>query len=103
MRTYLGPGDPFPRKRKNTACAAKLDRAPELRLRPAPRRTIGARSAHLRTTAALVGVAAAALARSVSAGEDGAADPSCRETHSLWSPLPDRCLGVIDTDRPHQT
>ena len=26
-----------------------------------------------------------------------------RRTHSLWSPLPDACLELIDTDRPHQT
>lgn len=30
-------------------------------------------------------------------------DPSCEGTHSLVHPLPDHCLGVIDTDRPHQT
>ena len=30
-------------------------------------------------------------------------DPRCRGTHSLASPLPDACLDVIDTDRPHQT
>jgi hypothetical protein len=30
-------------------------------------------------------------------------DPRCRGTHSLVSPLPDVCLGFIDTDRPHQT
>jgi hypothetical protein len=28
---------------------------------------------------------------------------SCEGLHGLWSPLPDACLGVIDTDRPHQT
>jgi hypothetical protein len=32
-----------------------------------------------------------------------AADPSCRGLHGLWAPLPDACLEVIDTDRPHQT
>src|SRR5580692_8523964 len=35
--------------------------------------------------------------------DGGETDPGCRGTHSLWAPLPDRCLGVIDTDRPHQT
>ena len=35
--------------------------------------------------------------------EGGEPDPRCRGTHSLWDPLPDACLGVIDTDRPHQT
>jgi hypothetical protein len=28
---------------------------------------------------------------------------ACAGHHSLASPLPDACLGVIDTDRPHQT
>jgi hypothetical protein len=28
---------------------------------------------------------------------------ACEGTHSLADPLPDACLGVIDTDRPHQT
>ena len=28
---------------------------------------------------------------------------SCDGVHSLWDPVPDSCLGVIDTDRPHQT
>jgi hypothetical protein len=27
----------------------------------------------------------------------------CHGVHSLWSPLPEVCAGVIDTDRPHQT
>lgn len=30
-------------------------------------------------------------------------DPRCQGDHSLWNPLPDSCLGLIDTDRPHQT
>ncbi len=29
--------------------------------------------------------------------------PRCQGTHGLASPLPDECLGLIDTDRPHQT
>ncbi len=29
--------------------------------------------------------------------------PSCNGSHSLWAPVPDACLDVIDTDRPHQT
>jgi len=33
-----------------------------------------------------------------------AAPPAaCEESHGLRSPLPDACLEVIDTDRPHQT
>jgi hypothetical protein len=39
-----------------------------------------------------------------SAGADEReSDPRCRGAHSLASPLPDDCLDVIDTDRPHQT
>jgi outer membrane putative beta-barrel porin/alpha-amylase len=30
-------------------------------------------------------------------------DPSCEGAYSLFKPVPDACLGVIDTDRPHQT
>ena len=37
------------------------------------------------------------------AADPGTANPRCGGTHSLWSPLPDACLDVIDTDRPHQT
>jgi hypothetical protein len=29
--------------------------------------------------------------------------PECKGIHGLWAPLPDECLEVIDTDRPHQT
>jgi hypothetical protein len=35
--------------------------------------------------------------------DDGDDDPRCQGVHSLASPLPDTCLGLIDTDRPHQT
>jgi hypothetical protein len=39
-----------------------------------------------------------------SASADGAPeDGQCAGTHSLRAPLPDSCLDVIDTDRPHQT
>ncbi len=34
------------------------------------------------------------------ANEEG---PRCRGEHSLSNPVPDDCLGFIDTDRPHQT
>jgi hypothetical protein len=37
------------------------------------------------------------------AAASGDEDVRCRGVHSLWAPLPDACLGVIDTDRPHQT
>jgi len=50
---------------------------------------------------ALIAVSAA-FAGAASAADD-ADDPRCRGTHSVWSPLPDECLDVIDTDRPHQT
>lgn len=43
-----------------------------------------------------------ALSPLASAGEPPS-DPRCVGVHSLWHPLPDLCLGVIDTDRPHQT
>ena len=36
-------------------------------------------------------------------GANAPDDPRCEGTHSLWSPLPDGYLGLIDTDRPHQT
>jgi hypothetical protein len=44
-------------------------------------------------------VAASCLAM---AGEPSPS-PACKGPFSLSSPLPDACLGVIDTDRPHQT
>jgi Putative MetA-pathway of phenol degradation len=53
------------------------------------------------TIAVVVG-AIAAVPRHARA-EDGASDPRCEGEHSLWHPLPDACLGLIDTDRPHQT
>jgi Putative MetA-pathway of phenol degradation len=37
------------------------------------------------------------------AADEGHPDPRCDGVHSLASPLPEACLGVIDTDRPHQT
>jgi hypothetical protein len=55
-------------------------------------------------TLALLGVLAILVVfPRAAAGSDDANDPRCRGTHSLWFPLPDECLGVIDTDRPHQT
>jgi hypothetical protein len=50
-------------------------------------------------------LAACALATPI---REAAADkmhpnPQCDGAHSLSAPLPDACLGVIDTDRPHQT
>jgi hypothetical protein len=44
-----------------------------------------------------------AFASREAAADGGAVDPRCGGTHGLWSPLPDACLDVIDTDRPHQT
>lgn len=35
------------------------------------------------------------------AADDG--DPRCKSEHGLAHPLPEACLGRIDTDRPHQT
>jgi hypothetical protein len=37
------------------------------------------------------------------AADERTANPHCAGTYSLVSPLPDACLAVIDTDRPHQT
>jgi Putative MetA-pathway of phenol degradation len=37
------------------------------------------------------------------AADEGAANQHCAGTYRLASPLPDACLAVIDTDRPHQT
>jgi hypothetical protein len=34
---------------------------------------------------------------------DAAVHAQCEGRHGLADPLPDACLGVIDTDRPHQT
>jgi hypothetical protein len=46
----------------------------------------------------------ALVAFSTHAFADGdAMDPRCNGAHSLWSPLPDSCLHLVDTDRPHQT
>jgi hypothetical protein len=47
-------------------------------------------------------VLVSAVGRKASAS-DPPDDPRCEGTHSLGSPLPDACLGLIDTDRPHQT
>jgi len=52
------------------------------------------------------GIAAGAALLAVAptlARADAVDAPRCGGTHSLWSPLPDACLDVIDTDRPHQT
>jgi hypothetical protein len=46
--------------------------------------------------------AAALLLLSGAAAAD-TGNPACAGVHGLWAPLPDACLEVIDTDRPHQT
>jgi hypothetical protein len=57
-----------------------------------------------RARALRLGLVAIALARSGSAlADDEETPPRCRGTFGLSSPLPDACLRVIDTDRPHQT
>jgi hypothetical protein len=56
------------------------------------------RFAHL----AVFAVFATLLPSSALASEDHE-DPRCEGTFNLLHPLPDFCLGVIDTDRPHQT
>jgi hypothetical protein len=48
----------------------------------------------------------AVILGSFSRAAAGSEDPTgalCRGPYSVWSPVPDECLGVIDTDRPHQT
>ena len=47
--------------------------------------------------------AAVFAAPPASASDDRAGDPPCGGSHGLGSPVPDACLGLIDTDRPHQT
>jgi len=55
-------------------------------------------------SAAVASLAVATLAAPRDArAAGGDADPRCEGVHSLWAPLPDDCLAVIDTDRPHQT
>jgi hypothetical protein len=46
-------------------------------------------------------VAAAILGGAVATADEE--NPECKGEHSLAHPLPDACLGLIDTDRPHQT
>jgi hypothetical protein len=53
-----------------------------------------------RSLSLAVCVAVALCGRAAGAEDEPAA---CRGQHSLASPLPDRCMGLIDTDRPHQT
>ena len=48
-------------------------------------------------------MAATLVATREAPADVGGAAPRCQGVHSLWAPLPDACLGVIDTDRPHQT
>jgi hypothetical protein len=49
-----------------------------------------------------VAVVIAGSSRPARASED-AVPSSCEGTFSLLHPLPEACLGTIDTDRPHQT
>ena len=49
----------------------------------------------------LASLFALAVTSAVATADDE--DPRCQGSHSLWHPLPDACLGLIDTDRPHQT
>src|SRR5579862_2643184 len=51
----------------------------------------------------VVGVALAAAPPHGAFADEAAAEDRCRGFHSLFDPLPDACLEVIDTDRPHQT
>lgn len=49
-------------------------------------------------------LAAIALTLARAAGADEhTQDPRCKGAHSIFHAMPDACIGVIDTDRPHQT
>jgi hypothetical protein len=56
----------------------------------------------VRLHTALIALAVVAFG-TPAAGASEPTDPACTGTHSLWSPLADSCLDLIDTDRPHQT
>jgi hypothetical protein len=62
----------------------------------------GERRARQAIAGALTLAAVLAFCGFAAADEEGAG-ARCSGMHSLASPLPDVCLGVIDTDRPHQT
>jgi hypothetical protein len=51
----------------------------------------------------LAASALAALTDPVARADENGRPPECQGFHSLFHPLPDACLEVIDTDRPHQT
>jgi hypothetical protein len=59
----------------------------------------------MRIASALAGafLLAVLLASRPAAASEAGADGACAGLHSLFVPLPDACLDVIDTDRPHQT
>lgn len=52
---------------------------------------------------ALLASAAVVAACLPAAAAEPPTDPRCVGAYSLLNPVPDACLGVIDTDRPHQT
>ena len=56
---------------------------------------------HLQSTAILC--ATILVASRAFGADDVSPDPRCEGQHSIWSPLPGACIGLIDTDRPHQT
>ena len=56
----------------------------------------------LLTATALILAAGRARPAAAAASEEGT-PASCLGTFTLLRPLPDACLGTIDTDRPHQT
>jgi hypothetical protein len=49
----------------------------------------------------LASIVTVTLTSALAAADEG--DPRCSGHHSLSDPVPDACLGLIDTDRPHQT
>jgi hypothetical protein len=58
---------------------------------------------NLRHAASIVAVLTIVGAPAVASADEEAKGARCEGIHSVFSPLPDECLGVIDTDRPHQT
>jgi hypothetical protein len=58
--------------------------------------------AHRTLTFLAVALTAAGTSRLATASEDDA-PAFCKGTFGIFHPLPDACLGTIDTDRPHQT
>jgi hypothetical protein len=57
----------------------------------------------VRFTLVVLTSASPLLASDSARADERERDPRCDGAHSLASPVPEDCLDVIDTDRPHQT